>query len=165
MSYFEISASKVVRGVFAAGTVVFFVVGLAIRDDPRWFAAAGTLGIIWWIWDILVDHLFRPTGEWFFGVLTGHSGVEPLGELRPTIDDTIRFLESHIEHGASEQVCVNAAIRLEEIYRTVKNDPKRASEVVQSAKERFPNAPEWERWENVQGPSSKVQCPSEGRRR
>ncbi len=161
MSYFEVSASKVVRGVFAAGTVVFFGVGLAIRDDPRWFAAAGALGIIWWIWDILVDHLFCATGEWFFGMLTGHSAVEPLGELRPTIDDTIRFLESHIEHGASEQVCVNAAIRLEEIYRTVKKDPERASEVVRSVKAQFPDAPEWERFDEVvrEDPMSNVQRP------
>lgn len=150
-SYGSINASKVVRGVFAAGTVTFFVVGLVIGDDPRWFAAAGALGLAWWVWDILVDYVFLPIGDWFFGLLTGHNAGESLGNLRPTIDDTIRLLESHLEHGASEQVCVNAAIRLEEIYRTVKKDSKRGAEVVRSVRERFPEAPEWERYDAVVG--------------
>ena len=150
-SHDPVSASKVVRAVFATGTIVFFVVGLLVRDDPRWFAAAGTLGLVWWAWDLLLDHLFVPLGDWFFGLLTGQNAGEPMDELRPTIDDTIRLLESHIEHGASEQVSVNAAIRLEEIYRTVRKDPKRAREVVQSVKERFPEAPEWERFDRVRG--------------
>jgi hypothetical protein len=145
-SHDSISASKVVRGVFAAGTVTFFVVGLVIRDDPRWFAAAGTLSLVWWAWDILVAHVFAPFGDWFFGLLTGQNIGEPLNELRPTLDDTIRLLESHLEHGASEQVCVNAAIRLEELYRTVKKDPVGARRVMETVKERFPDAPEWERF-------------------
>ena len=143
-SHDPVSASKVVRGVFATGTVVFFVVGLMIRNDPRWFAAAGTLGLVWWAWDILLEHVFLPLGDWFLGLLSGSGASEPLDNLRPTIDDTIRLLESHIEHRASEQVCVNAAIRLEEIYRTVKKDPARARQVVRSVRERYPDAPEWE---------------------
>ncbi len=42
---------------------------------------------------------------------------------RPTLDDTIRLLESHLSQGASRSVEIQAAIRLEEIYRTVKQDP------------------------------------------
>ena len=95
-SHDPVSASKVVRAVFATGTVVFFAVGLFVRDDPRWFAAAGTLGLVWWAWDILLEHLFLPLGDWFFGLLTGQHVGEPMDELRPTIDDTIRLLESHI---------------------------------------------------------------------
>ena len=62
-SYEAISASKVVRAVFATGTVVFFTVGLFVRDDPRWFAAAGGLGLVWWLWDILLDHVIVPLGD------------------------------------------------------------------------------------------------------
>ena len=139
-----ISASRVVRAVFATGTVTFFAAGLAVRDDPRWFVASGTLGVVWWAWDILLEHVFVPLGDWFLGLLTGYGVGEPMNELRPTIEDTIRLLESHIEHGASEQVCVNAAIRLEEIYRTVKNDHERARQVVASVRARYPNASDWE---------------------
>jgi len=143
-SHDPISASKVVRAVFATGTVTFFAVGLLVRDDPRWFAASGTLGLAWWAWDILLEYVFLPLGDWFLGLLSGYGAGEPMNELRPTIDDTIRLLESHIEHGASEQVCVNAAIRLEEIYRTVKKDPGRAKQVVEAVRARYPNAPDWE---------------------
>ena len=142
-SHDPLGASKVVRGVFAVGTVTFFVLGLLIRDDPRWFAAAGTLGLIWWAWDILLEYVLLPLSDWFLGLLTGQRVGEPMNDLRPTIDDTIRLLESHLEHDASEQVCVNAAIRLEEIYRTVKNDPSRAKKVVKSVRERYPNAADW----------------------
>ena len=148
-SHDGISASSIVRGVFATGTVTFFVVGLVVHDDPRWFAAAGALGLLWWAWDILLEYVFLPLGDWFFGLLTGYNVGEPLGELRPAIDDTIRLLESHLEHGASEQVCVNAAIRLEEIYRTVKKDAERARRVILTVKEQFPDAPEWERFDGV----------------
>lgn len=142
-------ASKVVRAVFATGTVVFFAVGLLVRDDPRWFAAAGTLGLVWWAWDLLLEYVFLPLSDWFFGLLTGQSVCEPTDDLRPTMDDTIRLLESHLQHGASEQVSVNAAIRLEEIYRTVKKDPKRAQKVVQSVRNQYPEAPEWERFDKL----------------
>jgi hypothetical protein len=144
-----VSASKVVRAVFATGTVVFFAVGLLVRDDPRWFAAAGALGLVWWVWDILVDYVFLPFSDWFFGLLTGQHAGEPMNDLRPSMDDTIRLLESHLEHDASEQVCVNAAIRLEEIYRTVKKDSKRARQVVESVREQYPEAPEWERFDRL----------------
>ncbi len=148
-SHDRVTASNVVRSVFAIGTVTFFVVGLVIRDDPRWFAAAGTLGAMWWAWDILVDHVFVPLSDWFFGLLTGLSVGEPMNELRPTIEDTIRLLENHLKHGASEQVSVNAAIRLEEIYRSLKKDPARARRVIETVKERFPDAPEWENYDSA----------------
>jgi hypothetical protein len=140
----QISASKVVRGVFATGTVVFFLVGLLVRNDPRFFAAAGALGLVWWLWDILLDHVVVPLGDWFLGMLSGAGANEALGALRPTIDDTIRLLESHIAKDASEQVCVNAAIRLEEIYRVAKKDPEKARRVIDSVREKYPDADEWE---------------------
>jgi len=150
-SHDPISASKVVRGVFATGTAVFFVVGLLVRDDARWFAAAGTLGLIWWAWDLLLDHIILPLGDWFLGLLSGSGAGERLDDLRPTIDDTVRLLESHIAQDASEQVCVNAAIRLEEIYRMVKKDRDKAREVIQVVREKYPDAPEWEGYDRATG--------------
>lgn len=146
-----VSASKVVRAVFATGTVVFFTVGLLVRDDPRWFAAAGALGLVWWVWDLLLEYVFLPLSDWFFGLLTGQHVGEQMNDLRPTIDDTIRLLKSHLEHDASEQVCVNAAIRLEEIYRTVKKDPVSAKKVVKAVRERYPNASDWEGFDRARG--------------
>ena len=147
----ELSASKVVRAVFATGTVVFFVVGLVVKDDPRFFVAAGTLGLAWWMWDLLLEHVILPFGDWAMGLFTGSGASEPVGDLRPTIDDTIRLLESHVENRASQQVCVNSAIRLEEIYRTVKNDPEKAAEVVREVREKFPDAEEWEVFDRAAG--------------
>ena len=106
-------------------------------------------GLAWWVWDILLDYVFLPFSDWFFGLLTGQHVGESMNDLRPSMDDTIRLLESHLEHDASEQVCVNAAIRLEEIYRTVKKDSKRAQQVVESVREQYPEAPEWERFDRV----------------
>ena len=139
-----ISASKVVRAVFATGTIVFFATGLLVQNDARFFAAAGMLGLVWWLWDIVLDHVIVPLGDWFLGLLSGAGASEDLGALRPTINDTIRLLESHIEQDASEQVCVNAAIRLDEIYRTVRKEPEKARRVIESVRERYPDADEWE---------------------
>ncbi len=146
-----VSASKVVRAVFATGTIVFFVVGLVVGDEPRFFAAAGALGLVWWLWDIFLDHVIVPLGDWFMGLLTGAGTSEGLGALRPTIDDTIRLLESHIERDASEQVCVNSAIRLEEIYRMVKKDPEKARRVIESVREKYPEADEWVGFDRASG--------------
>ena len=147
----ELSASQIVRAVLASGTVVFFVVGLVVRNDARWFVAAGTLGLAWWLWNLLLSHVILPFGDWLLGLFTGANVSEPVGDLRPTIDDTIRLLESHVGNRASQQVCVKSAIRLAEIYRTVKKDPEKAEEVVRSMREMFPDAPEWEGFDRAVG--------------
>jgi len=138
----EISASRVVRTVIATATVVFLVLALLVRSDPRLWAAAAACGTLWWLWDVLLDHVLRPFGDWIVETLLGGGVGAPRANTRPTLDDTIRLLESHLERGASRKVEINAAIRLEEIYRTVKNDPARARAVLERVRQRYPDAPE-----------------------
>ena len=47
--------------------------------------------------------------------------------------------------------CVNAAIRLDEIYRTVKKEPDKARRAVEKVRERYPEASEWERYDEAVG--------------
>jgi hypothetical protein len=79
-----------------------------------------------------------------FRTLTEGTGGDPVN-MRPTLDDTIRLLESHLAGAAHPRVRIQAAIRLEEIYRTVKKDPDRARSVRERARALFPDAPEWRR--------------------
>jgi hypothetical protein len=138
----ELSVSGVVRGVFATATVVFLALGVFLKFDPRLLGAGAACGTIWWLWDLFVDEIVRPVGDWFSqGIVQGGLGELPSNDL-PSLDDTIRLLEGHLEHGASRHVEINAAIRLEEIYRMVKHDPDRARAVVARVLERYPDSPE-----------------------
>jgi hypothetical protein len=136
-----------VRAVFATATLASFLVWFFVDRDPRWFGAAGAFGLIWWGWDLLTDHVFQPMGDWVFGVFTGGVADDLLPANRLTLEDTVRLLESHIEKGASRKVEINSAIRLEEIYRTVKNDPLAARRVIDRVRERYPDAKELARYQ------------------
>lgn len=137
-----ISVSRVLRIVFGAATIFSGLSGLVFREDTRWFVAAGVFGILWLSWDLLVEHVLEPFGEWAAHIFVSGAGDGPPPNIRPSLDDTIRLLESHLDHRASRQVEINAAIRLEEIYRTVKKDPERAREVIERVRERYPDATE-----------------------
>jgi hypothetical protein len=128
--------------VFGTATILCFLGGFVFRADARWFVAAGVFGIIWWTWDLLVEHVFSPFGDWASNLFASGAGHGPPPNTRPTLDDTIRLLESHLEGRASRQVEINAAIRLEEIYRTVKKDRQKARGVIEEIKGRYPDAPE-----------------------
>ena len=129
-----------VRSIFMAATVIFGLLGLLTRDG-RFFVAAGLFGAVWTLWDVVWGRVIEPASTWVFRILTeGVGGAPP--NIRPTLDDTIRLLESHLERGANQRVKVQAAIRLEEIYRTVRKDPARARAVVQRARELCADAPE-----------------------
>lgn len=136
----ELGVRRVVRTVFAAATIGSALIGFAIRGDPRWFVASGAFGFIWLVWDLLSDHVLAPLGDWIHRMWAGGVGTLGSGALRPTLDDTIRLLESHLEKGASRPVQIQAAIRLEEIYRTIRKDPDAARRVIGLVKERFPEA-------------------------
>jgi len=136
----QVRASTAVRGIFGTATVLTFLVALLARNDPRWFVISGTCATIWWAWDLLMEYVLVPMGDWLMLVLTGGELTSPPPGSRPTMEDTIRLLESHLEHGASRRVDINAALRLEEIYRTVKNDPQSARRVVEVVLERYPDA-------------------------
>ncbi|MDH4042944.1 MAG: hypothetical protein OEY20_00165 [Gemmatimonadota bacterium] len=130
----------VVRSTFAVATVVFGLLGFVTREG-RFFVAAGVVGIVWTLWDVVWGRMIEPASAWVFRMLTEGAGGAP-PNIRPTLDDTIRLLESHLESGASQRVKVQAAIRLEEIYRTVRKDPSRARAVVRRVRELCPEAPE-----------------------
>ena len=136
----------VVRAVLAVATVGFGAVGLAL-GEPRLLAAAGALGLVWTAWDVLWDRVLGPAADWITRVLTEGVSEGPPPDTRPTLDDTIRLLESHLARDAARSVHVQAAIRLEEIYRTVRKDPDRARDVIARIRARYPDAPELARLE------------------
>jgi len=141
-----LTASRIVRLLFGTATVALLVVAIAVRTEPRLFAAAGGCGAIWWAWDLLLEHVVQPLGGWITGTFMGGGvGVDD-AESRPTLDDLIRLLERHIAQRTSRQVDINAAIRLEEIYRTVKKDPDRARAVIETMRARYPEATELDRF-------------------
>ena len=143
----QVSVSRSVRAIFGTVTIGFLVLGF-ISDSPQAFAISGTCGIIWWIWDLLVDHVFVPGGDWLVRILTGQQDDPAhLAALRPSLEETIGFLESHLEQGASRKVEINSAIRLEEIYRTVKKDPAAAGRVILRIREKYPHAPELKQYD------------------
>jgi hypothetical protein len=141
-----LTPSRIVRLVFGTATVALLIVAIAVRTEPRLFAAAAGCGAIWWAWDLLLEHVVQPLGGWMTGTfLGGGVGVDDAAS-RPNLDDLIRLLERHIAQGTSRQVDINAAIRLEEIYRTVKKDPDRARAVIETMRARYPEAAELDRY-------------------
>lgn len=130
----------VVRSIFAAATVIFGLLGLIVREG-RFFVAAGIFGTVWTLWDVVWTRLVEPASTWVFRMLTEGAGGAP-PNIRPTLDDTIRLLESHLESNANQRVKVQAAMRLEEIYRTVRKDPARAQAVVRRIRGLYPDAKE-----------------------
>jgi hypothetical protein len=143
------SPIAVVRAVLAVASVAFGVVGLAL-GEPRVLAAAGALAILWTAWDVLWTRVLGPAVDWATRALTeGVSG--PSTDTRPTLDDTIRLLESHLARDAARSVHIQAAIRLEEIYRTVRKDPERAREVIARIRSRYPDAEELARFQRDDG--------------
>jgi hypothetical protein len=145
-----IRPDAVVRAVFATATVVFGGLGLLIRDG-RLLVAAGAFGILWTVWDVLWNRVISPGAEWGFRTLTEGSGGPSPPNIRPTIDDTIRLLESHLARDASRSVHIQSALRLEEIYRTLRKDPARARAVLDAARARYPDAPELDARMGVHG--------------
>jgi hypothetical protein len=145
MSPFEryVNPGVVVRTVFAAATVVFLVLGLGLRS-ARLLAAGAVFGLVWTLWDLLWDRVLGPGGAWAVRALTEGVGETPAA-TRPTLDDTIRLLENHLAHGADRHVEIQAAIRLEEIYRTIRKDPERARVILERVRRKYPDAEELKR--------------------
>jgi hypothetical protein len=137
----------VVRSLLGGATVVSLVFGWWLGGDARILALSSALGTVWLAWDLLTDYVIGPVAGFLGQVLSGQVGVQPSDATRPSLEDTIRLLENHIDHHASRHVQVNAALRLAEIYRTVKHDPERAHQVVERVRARFPDATELKRVE------------------
>ena len=141
----EIRVSTVIRGFFGTATIGSLLIALLI-GDARWYAISAACGLVWWAWDLLLEYFLVPLGDWFMGIVTGGVTDQSASQTRLTLEDTIRLLENHLQHHTAPKVDINAAIRLEEIYRTVKKDPERARRVIEIVLERYPDAPELERY-------------------
>jgi hypothetical protein len=131
---------------FGTATVALLVVAIGVRGEPRLFAAAAACGTVWWAWDLLALHVFGPVGEWVEDIILGGGVGASDASTRLSLDEVVTLLERHLERPTSRKVDLNAAIRLEEIYRTVKKDPAAARRVVQIVRERYPDAPELARF-------------------
>ncbi|MBI2615327.1 MAG: hypothetical protein HYW52_06595, partial [Gemmatimonadetes bacterium] len=106
MAFENPSPGAVVRGFLAAATLVFALAGLLARD-ARWFAASGAFGVMWLGWDFLTAQLFDPLGDWFSRLWSGGAaGGRDAANLRPTLDVTVRLLESHLRPGVARSVVV-----------------------------------------------------------
>lgn len=140
------SPGRIVRLAFAGATIAFGALGVVL-GEARLLVAAGAFGVMWTLWDILWDRLFAPLGDWTSRAFTeGGVGMSrSSGMLRPTLDDTIRLLESHLAGRASRGVEIQSALRLEEIYRTVRKNPEKADRVARLILDRYPEARELER--------------------
>jgi hypothetical protein len=141
-----VSPWPVVRTTLAIFTAAFVVLGVA-SGDLRWWAASAATGTAWWVWDLFVAHVLEPLEDWVVHVVSGgflEGGRDTAG--RPTLDETVAYLERHLANPTSRQVDLNAAIRLAEIYRTVKQDSARAEAVLRTVRERYPDAPELARF-------------------
>lgn len=139
------SASTIVRHTVGGATLVFGVIGFANGADPRWLAASAVLGAVWTLWGLLMDQVVRPIGGWFVG-FTAEVGEEDGAAFRPSPEDTIRLLEHHLASGADRHVEIQTAIRLAELYDTVRHDPASARRVIADVRARYPDAPELERF-------------------
>jgi hypothetical protein len=71
------SPVAVVRGFFAAATVLFAAISLVFRDDPRWFAASGLCGLLWGGWSFLAEHVLVPLAEWSSQLIARVAGGHP----------------------------------------------------------------------------------------
>jgi len=111
-----------------------------VTHDKRWFAASALFGAMWFIADSLAGKIFAPLAEFVLGWMRGDQDL-PV-ELRPTVDDTIRLLEHHIENHADRHVQIQAALRLADIYRAVHRDDEKAAQILEKVRSRFPDARE-----------------------
>ena len=134
----DLSAARVVRGGFAAAAIVLGAAGL-VTGEPRVIAAGGAFGIMWTAWDLLMSYVVQPLWDLAIDMLQGGGGLNRAPpNLRPTLDETIAYLESHIARDTTRELDVQSALRLEEIYRVIKKDPARARAVLERVLERYP---------------------------
>lgn len=138
----EPKPAAVLRAAFAAGTVGCAVLGFLADDGTKLFAASGAFGILWWGWDLLVDYLLVPLGEWIQGLMAG--GALEYEPHSWSVGDRIALLEDRVARGRTPRLQILAAIQLAEIYRLQKRDAQRARQVIEQMRARYPDAPEWE---------------------
>ena len=144
----NVTMSAAVRLVLGVATLVFAGAGLVFDLNAGLFVAAGACATMWWAWDFLVEFVFEPIEHFAHHLLQGGAAQGDPSVRRPSLDDTVRLLENHLANPTSAKVDLNAAIRLEEIYRTVKKDSAKAQAVIRTVRERYPDAPELDRFKD-----------------
>ena len=130
----------VVRWALGAATVVFLVAGLALKST-RALVASGAFGAMWWAWDLLNDNVFTPLGNWLSGLLAGDVLADDDSD-RLTLDETAELLERRLRPGTAPHIVIQAALRLEEIYRLDQHDLAKAHAVIQRARELVGDVPQ-----------------------
>ncbi len=136
----EPTAHGVIRAFLGIATWGSLALAL-LTKDLRWFVASGAFGTTWWTLDMLIKWLLAPLGDFFARFFRGDLDLPP-ANIRPTADETVRFLEHHIEQNAGREVQIQAALRLADIYRALYRDGDRARAMLELVKSRFPDAEE-----------------------
>jgi hypothetical protein len=135
----------IVRWALGAATLASLVIGLLGKSSGA-LVASGAFGTMWWAWDLLNDHVLTPFGDWLSGLLSGDvlaaDDSDPL-----TLDDTAELLEHRLKPGVAPHIVIQAAIRLEEIYRTARQDPAKARGVIERARELVCKVPQLARYD------------------
>ena len=135
----------VVRWALGAATIVSLLAGLLGKSTGA-LVASGAFGTMWWAWDLLNDNVLTPFGQWLSGLLSGDALArddnDPL-----TLDETAELLEHRLQAGVAPHIVIQAALRLEEIYRMDRHDPAKARTVIARARELVGDAPELKRYD------------------
>jgi hypothetical protein len=145
----------VVRWALGAATLTFLVAGLLTKSSSA-LVASGVFGTMWWAWDLISDNVFRPLADWMAGVLFGDvlagDDSDPL-----TLDQTAELLEHRLKPGVAPHIVVQAAMRLEEIYRLDKHDPAKARAVIARARELVGDVPQLKRYDEEPGEATEAE--------
>jgi len=136
------SPGAVVRTAFGVATIASTLLGVVV--DGRFFAVSSVCGAVWLLWDVLAEYVVRPLGEWAGGMLGGSGLLDPAPPLDG--EDVIRLLERNLEGEAPREVQIQSALRLAEFYTFRRHDPERSRALIARMREKFPDAPELERF-------------------
>lgn len=139
----------VVRWALGGATLTFLVAGLLAKSSSA-LVAAGVFGTMWWAWDLINDNVFGPLANWMSRMLSGDvlagDDSDPL-----TLDKTAELLEHRLKPGVAPHIVVQAALRLEEIYRMDEHDPAKARAVIARARELVGDVPQLGRFDREPG--------------
>src|SRR6267143_3825296 len=121
MALQDITASGIVRVGLGGATLAFAALGV-LTGDTRFYLASGLTGTFWWLWDWVADAVLAPLGDMLENLfLGGGVGIPLPPESGSTGEDAIRRLEARLEHPGSPDEEVQAALRLADLYRVVRD--------------------------------------------
>ena len=136
----EVPPSQLIRHAFAACAIFFGVMATFFaRGNAQIIAAAAAFGVIWTAWDLIMAWVVNPFLDLVRDVGSEASGAGDTDGRRPTLDETIGFLERNIANPTARHLDIQSALRLEEIYRVAKKEPDKGRRVVEQMLERYPD--------------------------